>query len=117
MALETEIVNTVRPGLNLKQARLNETTIDTFELVAAVAGKQIQIVRITMANSVADDITIKSGSDEIFTYPLGAGPGYSDGGTPEAPLYGGNIGGNITATNTITPDPLSIHVLYQLATP
>lgn len=76
-----------------------------YTLVEAVEGKQLQIISFKMSANVNGTYTLRSGTDNIFPFPLmNTGGIFHASSDLDMPLFCSNIGGdlNITTTAAVT---------------
>jgi len=87
---------------------------DTYELVEAVEGKQIQIISFKFAVNVAGSYILQSGADTIFIFPMSTSGGiFRDGSDLDIPLFCGNVGGNIQITTEAVPTAGGVYLQWR----
>jgi len=86
----------------------------TYELVAAVANKQIQIVSFKFAVNVAGTYNLQSGVDVLFPFPMTSSGGvFRDGSDLDLPLFCSNIGGNMQIVTTAAPTAGGVYLQWR----
>lgn len=102
------------PGLVKQRFVPFEDGAGTYELVAAIADKQIQIVSFKFAANSAGIYTLRTGTDEIFPFPMVTTGGiFRDSAESGLPLFCGNIGENINIVTTATPSSGGVYLQWQ----
>lgn len=104
----------IHPGL-IKQGFIPfETGAGTYELIAAVAGKQIQIISFKFAVNSAGIYTLQTGIDTIFPFPMTTTGGiFRDGSDLDLPIFCGNVGENINIITTATPSSGGVYLQWR----
>ena len=86
----------------------------TYELVAAVAGKQIQVMSFKFAVNVAGTYTLRSGVDDIFPFPMTASGGvFRDIGNLDMPSFCSNIGGHLRIITTAAVTAGGVYIQWR----
>lgn len=102
------------PGLVKQRFVPMETGAGTYELVAAVSNKQIQILSLAFAINVAGSYYLRSGCDNLFLFPMSTIGGiFRASGEIDLPLFCSNIGGNIQIVTTATPSLGGVYLIWR----
>jgi hypothetical protein len=87
---------------------------DTYELIPAVDGKQIQILTFVLSVNVAGSYTLQSGSDEIMPFPMVTTGGvFRHSENKDRPLFCGNVGENMNLVTTASPSAGGCYVQWR----
>ena len=104
----------IHPGLIKQRFVPFEDGAGTYELVAAVAGKQIQIISFKFAVNVAGLYTLQTGADPIFPFPMTTTGGiFRDGSDLDLPIFCSNIGENMNIVTTAAPSVGGVYLQWR----
>ena len=102
------------PGLLKQKFVPIASGADTYELVAAVANKQIQIISFKFSTNAGGIYTLQSRLDTIFVFPMSTSGGvFRDGSDLDLPIFCSSIGENINIITEANPSAGGVYLQWR----